>query len=98
MTGNVIAGGQASLYPAGNQFPSVDDFYAQFVAAPSENYALVSTSAFAKEASDGQAVGADEQVIRAVLEWALGNVKSGRPHPGPVVGTAKPRSGGREEN
>ncbi len=94
ITGNVIAGGQSGAYPSGNQFPSVDDFYAQFVAAPAENYALVPTSAFAKETNDGHAVGADEQLIQSVLGWALNNVRSGRPHTGPVVGTAKPRIGG----
>jgi regulation of enolase protein 1 (concanavalin A-like superfamily)/pectate lyase len=39
-TGNVLAGGNASLYPAGNYFPSVAQFNAAFVDAASGNYAI----------------------------------------------------------
>ena len=56
---NVLAGGKASQYPAGNYFPTVDEFVAGFVNAAEANFALVPASPFRAAASDGTAVGAD---------------------------------------
>ena len=56
---NALAGGKASQYPAGNYFPSVDEFTAAFVNAAEENFALVAGSPFRNAASDGTALGAD---------------------------------------
>jgi hypothetical protein len=56
---NVLAGGAAQLYPAGNYFPSVNEFLAAFVNPAAGNFALVAGSPFRRAASDGSALGAD---------------------------------------
>jgi hypothetical protein len=95
VSGNVIAGGQASLYPAGNMFPSVAQMYAQFVSPASNNYQLLSSSAYLSIATDGSVVGADAPSLRATVARVMDNGEAGRrPATGPVVGTAKPKIGG----
>ena len=61
---NVIAGGQAALYPPTNFFPSVDELLAQFVNAGTRDYLLRSDSRFRKLATNGTPVGADVATIR----------------------------------
>ena len=56
---NVLAGGKASQYPAGNYFPTVDEFMGSFVNAAEANFALLPGSPFRAAASDGSAVGVD---------------------------------------
>lgn len=58
-TGNVLAGGRASQYPADNFFPTVEEFEAQFVDASRENFQLKRDSNFRTRASDGGDLGAD---------------------------------------
>jgi len=58
ITGNVIADASASQYPAGNQFPTSDQFRAQFVDYANGNYQLVPTSTWLKSATDGLNLGA----------------------------------------
>ncbi len=97
ITGNVFGGGAASQYPSGNQFPSVSQFYAQFVSASSDNYQLVPSSSYAKAATDGNAVGADAAAIGSVMTVALNGIaEQGRPRPAgsQAAGAAKPRIGG----
>ena len=48
---NVLAGGRASQYPAGNYFPTVDEFMAGFVNAANGNFALVPGHPFRSAAS-----------------------------------------------
>jgi len=98
ITGNVIAGGPSSQYPSGNQFPSVSQFYSQFVSAASDNYELVPSSGYAKAATDGTAVGANAGVIGSVMSVALNGIgDAGRPRPpgSQPAGTARPRIGGK---
>jgi regulation of enolase protein 1 (concanavalin A-like superfamily) len=57
--GNVLAGGSASAYPAGNFFPSSTQFLPQFVSGATGDWRLASTSAYNNAATDGQDVGAD---------------------------------------
>ena len=59
ITHNVLAGGKASAYPAGNLFPSVDELRSQFVDAAARDYRLLPRSAWMHAASDGRALGAD---------------------------------------
>ncbi len=95
-TGNIIAGGQASQYPPGNQFPSVSQVYAQFVNASADNYQLTASSAYVKASTDGTAVGADVQHLAAILAFVTSSTQTGRPRPAnaPTTGQAKPRIGG----
>jgi hypothetical protein len=59
MSHNVLAGGRASLYPAGNFFPSVEELRRQFVDAAARDYRLSPRSDWLHAASDGQALGAN---------------------------------------
>jgi hypothetical protein len=56
---NVIAGGNPSWYPAGNLFPSVEEFRRQFVNFEGRDFRLVTDSPWSKAGSDGRPLGAD---------------------------------------
>jgi regulation of enolase protein 1 (concanavalin A-like superfamily) len=56
--GNVLAGGNASVYPAGNYFPTVAAFQASFVNFTADNYALAAGSPFIGAGTDGLNIGA----------------------------------------
>jgi hypothetical protein len=58
ITRNVFAGGNASLYPAGNLFPTVADFVAQFVSYAGGDFSLVPTSSWRNAGTDGADLGA----------------------------------------
>jgi hypothetical protein len=60
VTGNVLAGGNANLYPAGNLFPTVAVLMAQFADAAAGNYRLV-------EGSPYETLGMDQDVIEAAM-------------------------------
>jgi hypothetical protein len=61
VTKNVMAGGKASAYPAGNLFPSVDELRKQFVNADRRDYRLIPGSPWLKAGTDGRALGANGQ-------------------------------------
>lgn len=66
---NVIAGGQASNYPADNFFPgSLEDV--GFVNRKSRDYRLSPSSLYRRAASDGSDVGADFEKLRDALSAA----------------------------
>jgi len=56
--GNVIAGGSRNRYPAGNYFPSVEEFRQQFVAFDARDYRLVEGSPWRRAGTDGRDLGA----------------------------------------
>jgi hypothetical protein len=56
---NVIAGANPSVYPPGNQFPSMDQFKQQFVNWAGNDFRLNLNSPWLKAASDGRPLGAD---------------------------------------
>jgi hypothetical protein len=58
-TKNVIAGGKASVYPAGNFFPSIDAFRRAFVAFEKGDYRLAPGSDWRGAGTDGKDLGAD---------------------------------------
>jgi hypothetical protein len=58
ITRNVIAGGAASRYPAGNSFPSVEQFETQFVGYASGDFRLRLESPWRGAATDGYDLGA----------------------------------------
>ena len=64
---NVIFGGDASLYPRDNFFPSIAELDAQFVDSRGEDYRLKPSSPYASAATDGRAVGASVAALRRVL-------------------------------
>jgi hypothetical protein len=56
---NALAGGKASRYPAGNYFPTVEQFETSFVNPAEGNFSLVPGSAFFTAGENGTALGAD---------------------------------------
>jgi hypothetical protein len=58
ITANVIADGDPSRYPAGNTFPTLAQFQAQFVSFAGGDYRLVANSAWQSAGTDGASVGA----------------------------------------
>lgn len=50
---NVLAGGPAGAYPAGNYFPSEAEFLTSFVNAAGGDFTLVAGTSFRTSATDG---------------------------------------------
>jgi hypothetical protein len=69
--GNVLAGGSASAYPAGNLFPSVANWQAEFADYASGDYRLRENSAYVAVATDGTNLGIDLAKISAALAGRL---------------------------
>jgi hypothetical protein len=67
IAGNVLAGGRASRYPAGNFFPSVAQWLADFVDAAQSNYRLGPRSPYRKAARDGTDLGANIDALTRAL-------------------------------
>ena len=75
---NVLAGGQASNYPAGNFFPTASAWQAGFVNYASGNYALAPTSPYRNAGTDEADLGADVATTSAETAIALsGNLSGG---------------------
>jgi hypothetical protein len=68
VTRNVLAGGSASKYPAGNLFPTIADFEAHFVDYPAADYALAPATNWAAAGTDGKDLGADMALVRATQD------------------------------
>jgi hypothetical protein len=64
---NGIAGGEARLYPNGNQFVDEQEFDRQFVDAAGGDFRLRPGSRFRKAASDGRDLGADLRAIALAM-------------------------------
>jgi hypothetical protein len=69
-TGNILAGGPAWLYPAGNHFPSSLDGVG-FVNRAGGDYRLAASSAFKGKGSDGRDPGADIEGLNAALSGVV---------------------------
>jgi hypothetical protein len=68
---NVLAGGSASRYPAGNYFPTVAAWQAGFVDFAAGDYRLTATSPYKNAATDGTDLGADIAKVNAATANAL---------------------------
>jgi len=62
---NVLAGGNAKLYPPDNFFPDVATFWAQFVNYSAGNYALKAGSLYLSKGTDGKNIGVDVVALGA---------------------------------
>jgi hypothetical protein len=69
--GNVLAGGTASRYPAGNFFPAVAAWQSGFVDYAGGDYHLSATSPYRNAATDGTDVGADITRVNAEIANAI---------------------------
>jgi len=65
ITANVLAGGDANLYPSGNLFPTPEELGRQFVNVPAGDFRLVPASAWARRGTDGRPLGADVSQLPA---------------------------------
>ncbi len=84
---NVLAGGSSNRYPAGNLFPSVTDFEAQFANAAAGDFSLVAGSRWAAAATDGVDIGVEFNALNAAQHGAD---QGGRLKPAPTGVAAPP--------
>jgi hypothetical protein len=61
ITGNVLAGASAGMYPAGNLFPSMTDFQAQFANYGAHDFRVKPSSRWSRSSTDGRDPGANAQ-------------------------------------
>jgi hypothetical protein len=71
VTRNVLAGGSASKYPAGNYFPSTAAWQAEFADYAGGDYHLEPTSAFKNAGTDGADLGANIDEVNAAVASAI---------------------------
>jgi len=64
---NVLAGGNASLYPSGNHFPTETDWQAHFVDYAAGNFRLRDTSAYKGAGTDAKDLGANLDAVERAL-------------------------------
>ncbi len=64
---NAFGGGQAKLYPTGNDFPTMAQWQADFVNVAAADYRLVSSSLSNNAATDGKDIGVDFTELNAAL-------------------------------
>ena len=87
---NVLAGGSAAKYPAGNLFPTVAAFESHFVDHAGGDFALVPGADWAQAGTDGEDLGANINALR-VLDGDIGGdplVISTSSLPGAIEGQA----------
>lgn len=65
ITANVLAGGNRDVYPAGNLFPSLEEFRAQFVDYAAHDFRPRPGSRWLRAATDGGALGAAMEKVEA---------------------------------
>lgn len=87
---NAIGGAQASVYPTGNDYPSLAQWLADFVNRAAANYQLVSSSLSNNAGTDGKDIGVDFAELNAALAGSGG---SAPPPPPPPSGGSTPYSG-----
>src|SRR4029079_2824703 len=75
VTRNVLAGGSASKYPAGNFFPTTAAWPSLFVGYAAGNYHLAASSGLVGAGTDGEDIGADIDTVVAQTATALSAAK-----------------------
>jgi hypothetical protein len=83
VTRNAIGGASASLYPSGNDFPSMAQWIADFVNPAAGDYHLRSSSLSRGAATDGKDIGVDYAALNAAM-----GVPTAPTMPTPYGGTA----------
>jgi hypothetical protein len=90
LTTNVLAGGVASRYPAGNYFPTTSAWEAEFVDYAGGDYRLSATSVYRQGGTDGADLGANIAMVRAHGARALEGDVTDSPSDGPPGEPAPP--------
>ena len=85
---NVLAGGNASLYPVDNLFPDVATFMAQFQNAAATDFRLIASSSFRGAGTDGKDIGVDFAALAAALP--AGAIAGTTPGDGGTGGSTTP--------
>ena len=88
ITNNVLAGGTASLYPAPNSFPTVQQWNASFANPAQADYRLLSASPFYASGTGGSVPGADLGAIDAAISGGPVAPPPPPPPPPPAANTA----------
>ena len=88
--GNVLAGGSASNYPAGNYFPTLAAWQAQFVDYAGGNYHLLASSAYKNAGTDGKDLGADVDAVMVRIANAISGDNSVPPGSVQIVTSSLP--------
>ena len=78
---NTLAGGAASRYPAGTEFPTVAFWQGQFVDVAASNSALIDTSGYRASGTDAMDLGAPVAQVEAAARAA----RQGGIGPSPMV-------------
>jgi len=89
---NAFAGGNAKVYPTGNDFPTVSTWLAGFVSASGANYQLVSSSLLNNAAGDGTDIGVNFTSLNAALAGSS-TVTTTTPPPDPIPTPTTPLPG-----
>ncbi|HYM25112.1 MAG TPA: carbohydrate-binding protein, partial [Vicinamibacterales bacterium] len=84
VTHNTFAGGAAKSYPTGNDFPTLAQWIAGFVAETSANYQLTSASLSNNAGTDGKDLGVDFTELNAVMAGSSTTTTPGPPPPAPA--------------
>jgi hypothetical protein len=87
---NSIGGAQASIYPTGNDYPTLAQWLADFVDRSAVNYQLVSSSISNNAGTDGKDIGVDFAELNAALS---GSSSPTPPPPSSSGGGTTPYSG-----
>lgn len=74
---NTFAGGNATRYPANNEFPTVSFWQSQFADFANSNYRLIATSPYVGTGTDGKDLGANVNAIQVKTQAALSGKESG---------------------
>jgi hypothetical protein len=87
VTRNALGGGPASMYPPGNLFPDMPTYLASFQSAGTDDFRLVSGSAFRGAGTDGKDLGVDFAALIAALPAGIisGESGGGGPSPTPAI-------------
>jgi Putative Ig domain len=83
VTRNVLAGGSASKYPAGNLCPTAAQWQAEFVGYAAGDFRLAATSPYKAAGTDGADLGADIDAVLTHVRGALAGDVTDSPSPGP---------------
>ncbi|HVD91138.1 MAG TPA: carbohydrate-binding protein [Vicinamibacterales bacterium] len=88
--GNGIGGGDPTRYPVGNEYPTLTQWFTDFVNRPAANYQLAPTSLSKGAGADGKDIGVDFTALNAAMN---GTATQPPPPPPAPPGASTPFTG-----